>query len=141
MPCSFGRRSAGLHSTTELVAIRILMSIEPRMLSDLIEQELASDPELVVLTDGSERGFSGLLAEVDPHAVITNVIDGRLNAATENFLVGSCSRIVLGVEAGDADHSVTLYEMRPEATPLGELAQGTLLEAIRSHLRRKLGDT
>ena len=121
------------------MALRVLLNIEPRLLAGLIQEELQADEELDVTTSsGGDLGSA--IADAAPDVVITNAPDGELSEASLDFLYGAGRRLVLGVQVEDeTHHPATLFTLRPEGIPLGDLAPGTLAAAIRRYAQGGVG--
>ena len=98
--------------------IRVVLTGLPQMLDEIIRQILASAPDIVV-TDTPE--------ETD---VIVTAGDDRQLSAAERRLLQARPRVRLIIVGGSGRQS-SLWAMRPQQTPLGELSASVLLAAIR----------
>jgi DNA-binding NarL/FixJ family response regulator len=116
---------------------RILLIDMPRMLREIIESTLASEPDMDVV--GAVAVEEALAATVDGADADVIVV-----GAAARELVDRCRRVmatrplvkVLAV-ASDA-RSATLYELEPATHALGELSPRELADAIRRSRRRRL---
>ena len=115
------------------MSLRILLCIEPRMLAELIRDELGSGSDIQVRMGDTRQALSAVAAEFEPDVVIANITGGALAGEMQQFLAGRTDLLVVGVEAHDDRHPVTLFT-EGAGMALGELAPGQLLPAIRSRV-------
>ncbi len=108
---------------------RIVLVDLPRMLRDIVEQAVAGESDMcVVSAGGSESGLRAVVDETDADFVIA----GRdQDLADVGDLLRERPRLRVLAVAGEGRESF-LFELRPTRTPLGQVSPKTIVEAIRS---------
>jgi hypothetical protein len=112
------------------VPYRVLLRVEPTILADLIEEELRADPALEVERDDEGRPICEAFAGRSPNVVITNLSGTKLDRDSQEFLLGSELRALVGVDAADDRHPATVFDVEAVSSHLGELAPGMLRAVI-----------
>ena len=108
---------------------RVLLLGMPTMLRQIVRRIAEDAPELDVVAELPDADLeSPEVLDAEPDVVITGADPASEDAVTKLLRRRRAIR-VLGISA-DARH-VTLYELRPQRIPLGELAPATLVTAIR----------
>lgn len=110
-----------------MAPIRILLAAMPRLMCDIVQAQLVSEPDMTVV--GVARTAEGLVDEVRdsaPDFVLIGADHDRL--VRPLFAERPCMR-VLAIEPGDADAS--LYELRPHRVPLGHVSAAEIATTIR----------
>ena len=109
--------------------IRVLLLGMPTMLRQIVRRIAEEAPELEVVAEMPDAELdSAEVLGAEPDVVITGADRASQDAVT-NLLCRRRAVRLLGISA-DA-RRVTLYELRPQRVPLGELAPATLVNAIR----------
>src|SRR3954464_10542567 len=101
-------------------------------LHDIVHAPLAPEGGIVLVGDGSheDESLDHVVEAADPAVVVLG--SGHPSAADEcRELLSLHSRLQL-LALDDDGAQQFLVEMRPKATPLGELSPSTLVSAIRS---------
>lgn len=114
---------------SRLTPIRVLVGDLPALLADVVAHLLGSRPDIVLV--GQEAGDAALLdtaRRTRPHVVIVDLPDEHLTPVGESLLRQMPFLTVLGLTRR-AGHGF-LYVMRPERTPLGEIAPESLIQAV-----------
>jgi len=106
----------------------------PRMVQQMIEQAVVAQPDMhVVATVGEAEGLVSAAQETSPDFVIFGVPveeeDGFPVACVE-LLAAQPRTKALGIAV--VASNAYLYELRPERTPLGEVAPEDIVAAIRA---------
>jgi hypothetical protein len=111
--------------------IRVMLMELPRLLESMLEAALATEPGLELI--GAGPGPPAAEDRELPDLIIVGLRAGRLPSSVERLLRDRATPRVLGVEAEDA--RACLYELRPQATSLGQLTVDELPRLIRGAAR------
>jgi hypothetical protein len=113
--------------------IRVLVHDMPAMLRDILRGVIAKEPDMELLgrTSLLQRPRRSLPGE--PDVVVGSTADQQNPAGAEEWLQKwPRARVLLVSPSG---RESVLYELRPHATPLGELSPPELVRVIRSGSR------
>jgi hypothetical protein len=108
-------------------AIRILLIGVPRMLSDIITNAIAGEPDMVIVAGVTDPAAIGRRADV----VIFPAGDARFSDTGITRLLRANPRLGLLAIDGAAD-SASLHHLVPARDDIGPLAQASLTGAIRA---------
>jgi DNA-binding NarL/FixJ family response regulator len=125
-------RPAGAEDRAHLSPIRVLIVDMPGVLHDIVNATLAAARDIVVVGDVTdvEESLERVVEAVGPSVVVLG--SGHPAAADGcRELLSMDSNLKL-IALDDDGAQTFLVEMRPKATPLGELSPSTLVSAIRS---------
>jgi hypothetical protein len=106
----------------------------PRVLRDILTEVIAGETGMAVV--GEFVGQDRLLAEVDrvkPHVVVLGLEGAEVPRMCELLFSRAPEVKIIAIEG--TGHRVTLYELRPARTLLGEPSLRGFLELIRSAMR------
>ena len=116
--------------------IHVLLAQMPRMMRDILSSALDAEPDMRVvggIADAAEpadaAGLARHVADEQPDVVIVGGDDAGAAAACDALLYRHPRLTVLVL--GERGRQVTLCEMRPARTALGEIAPAQLVDAIR----------
>jgi DNA-binding NarL/FixJ family response regulator len=111
--------------------IRVLLAGLPRIMREIVEHALSEAPDIVVA--GSMEGLTALddaLQRTDPDVLVVGVDDERDAPQLDRYLY-QLPRLTCLAIAGDARQAF-LYELLPQARPLGDVSPDGLVNAIRT---------
>jgi DNA-binding NarL/FixJ family response regulator len=126
------RRAPKADDRATLRPIRVLIVDMPGVLHDIVCATLAPERDIVVVGDVTdvEESLDEVVEAAEP-AVVVLGSDHPAAADECRDLLALHSGLKLLALDGDGAQTF-LVEMRPKATPLGELSPSTLVSAIRS---------
>jgi len=115
---------------------RIVMAEIPRMLSDIVREAVANEPDMTVVGEFTKRAaLSEVLTADGADVVIVGASQAEESAVPHQILFTSPHIRVLMLET--TGRRAVMYELRPHRTPLEDVSRQRLLEAIRQQLRRR----
>ncbi len=97
----------------------------PRMLNDIVVSMLATEPDIEVVDSAAATG--PIDADVD--VVILNLEDSQRFGSLQQLLVDHPRLRIVAIAADG--RRISLYEMRPHRTALGELSAAGLVALVR----------
>lgn len=115
--------------------IRILVAQMPRMLLDIVDSIVGTEPDMVIEGDYAADGdVRSAVRRADVDVLITGDGSAALDSEPWRALLYEHPGLkVLVLEQSDG--TAVLYEMRPQRTSLGEISPSSLVDAIRAAAR------
>ena len=111
--------------------IRVLIRDTPTMLRDILEQAIASQPDIEVILEPSAPAPAD--QQASPDVVVVDVSDSDPSEGARALLFRWPSSHALMITA--RGHKVVKYELEPRNVDLGEMSPDQLVQAIRSAAR------
>lgn len=129
-----GQLGRALFSEHALSPIRILLAAMPRMLRDIIETAIRSQPDMIVVgvmgVVGAGDALSDAVQRDKPDVVILGIEADAGPHACEALLYDHPHVRLL--EVTDDGRGATLCELRPHRVPIGDVSAEGLVGAIRA---------
>jgi DNA-binding NarL/FixJ family response regulator len=120
----------GAIEVTFLVPIRILLTDLPQMLRSIIRDIVADQPDMEVVGElAGPAGVSAMVAQSGATFVIVRHSGSDPPDVFRELLAGRPPTRVLAI--ADEGRAGTIYELRPQRIPIGELSASSLIAAIR----------
>jgi DNA-binding NarL/FixJ family response regulator len=115
-----------------LSPIRVLIVDMPRILHDIVHATLATERDIVVVGDVAlmSEPLDDVVEAADPAVLVLGAGHPAAAAGGRDLLARHAGLKLLTLD--DDGAQTHLVELRPTATPLGELSPATLVSAIRS---------
>ena len=108
--------------------IRVLIRNAPKMLRDILEQAIVSQPDMEVIPEPVTRPLP--VEDVSPDVVVVDVNEADSGEGARALLSRWPDSHVLTIVA--RGHMVRKYELAPRRVDLGEMSPDQLIHAIRS---------
>ena len=110
--------------------IRVLIRDIPKMLRDILEQEISGEPDMEVMSEPPVPPRAPADTNVSPDVFVVGTSDGEPCERARAVLVRwPRSRVLMITARGDR---AVIYELVPQGCDLGELSPSQLVQAIRS---------
>jgi DNA-binding NarL/FixJ family response regulator len=104
------------------------------MLSDIIKEVVAGQPDMEIVGEREDRGSLVMAAaETRADVVLLGLHDSELPTICEDLVVAHPKSKILAVTLDG--RRAFLYELRPQTSALGEISPQGLVDAIRAAVR------
>lgn len=115
--------------------IRILLAEMPRMMRDIVERAVSTQPDMQIVgfapaRVGAPSAAPSRLVDADADVVIVGVASAQEARAYDPVLFDRPHLRILAI-TGDG-RGAFLYQLRPQAVPIGDVSPQGLVDAIRA---------